>query len=257
MWKILGFALCFISAAVPAQTDREVLYQVSTIDALSQGVFDGETTCGRLKQHGDLGIGTFNGLDGELVALDGAIYDVKADGAVIAVSDEAKVPFAAITFFDPDRSVALERVENLQQLEQQIEQALPTKNLFYAFRIDGVFTYLKTRSVPKQQPPYPLLVEAVKRQAVFTFENTTGTLVGFRCPDFVKGVNVPGYHWHFLARDRKQGGHLLDCRLEKAAARIDVTPQLLLALPEGGAFEQTDLTKDQQAAIHLIEKGNQ
>lgn len=48
------------------------IFQLSTINALLEGVFDGNMSYGQLKQHGDFGIGTFNGLDGEMIAFDAA-----------------------------------------------------------------------------------------------------------------------------------------------------------------------------------------
>jgi len=59
------------------------LFQTSTISALLEGVYDGETTYKALKQYGDFGLGTFDGLDGEMIGLEGKFYQVKADGLLI------------------------------------------------------------------------------------------------------------------------------------------------------------------------------
>src|SRR5512137_1292807 len=74
-----------------ATGDREVLYQVSTIDALMQGVFDGVEPVAELKKHGDFGIGTFDALDGEMIVLDGIVYQAKADGHIYTAGDSQTV----------------------------------------------------------------------------------------------------------------------------------------------------------------------
>ena len=188
------------------QADKDTLFQVSTINALLEGVYDGEVSFKELKSRGDFGIGTFNGLDGEMIGLGGRFYKVKADGAAYPVSDSEKAPFAAVTFFRPDKTVSVGKVTSYEQLEQKIDDIIPTKNIFYAIKIEGVFDYIKTRSVPKQEKPYLPLVEVVKNQPTFEFNDVEGALVGFYCPDYVKGVNVPGYHLHFITKDRKAGG---------------------------------------------------
>ena len=86
----------------------------------------------------------------------------------------------------------------------------PPKTCFYAVMIQGEFSYVKTRSVPAQEKPYPPLAEVTKNQPTFEFTDVTGTMVGFRCPPYVTGINVPGYHLHFLTDDRTAGGHLLE-----------------------------------------------
>ena len=75
-----------------ATDDREVLYQVSTIDALMQGVFDGVQPVGEIRKHGDFGIGTFDALDGEMIVLDGVVYQAKADGQIYTASRQPDNP---------------------------------------------------------------------------------------------------------------------------------------------------------------------
>ena len=109
----LAIVIVFAASAVyinlqknaPA-TDHDTLYQVSTIDALMQGVFDGVQPVGELKRHGDFGIGTFDALDGEMIVLDGVVYQAKADGRIYPVKDSATTPFATVTHFTKDRTAA-------------------------------------------------------------------------------------------------------------------------------------------------------
>jgi len=234
---------------------RDTLFQVSTIDALLEGVYDGVTSIGILKQHGDFGIGTFAGLDGEMVGINDNFYQIKADGIAYNAADSIQTPFAAVTFFDTDQKEQLRRDMNFKELEYYLDTVLPTANAFYAIKIEGVFNYMKTRSVPAQQKPYPKLAEVAKHQPVFEFRDISGTMVGFRCPSYVDGINVPGYHLHFISNSREVGGHVLDFRVQEAIATIGYTSQFLLILPgEDSEFYHINLGQDKQQELEKVEK---
>ncbi|MEW5800902.1 MAG: acetolactate decarboxylase [bacterium] len=231
------------NSAIYLPQGKDILFQVSTIDALLGGIYDGEVTCEELKKHGDFGIGTFDGLDGEMIEIEGNLYQVRADGVACLAADSTKVPFAAVTFFEPDEAIAIDKPLDYKQLEHYLDTLLPTKNIFYAIKITGEYDYIKTRSVPRQNKPYPPLVEVVKDQPTFEFRKVKGTVAGFRCPEYVKGINVPSYHLHFITEDGKAGGHLLACRIKNVRVGIDHTSAFYMALPEGGEFYQAHLTR--------------
>jgi len=233
---------------------NDILYQVSTIDALLQGVYDGVLSIGELGTHGDFGIGTLDGLDGEMLALDGDYYQIKTDGIAYPVSENVTTPFATVTHFEADENFRLEKPMNLTELEQYLDLNLPSENLFYAVKIDGDFSYLKARSVPKQERPYPKLADAVSKQTVFEYENVSGTLVGFRTPDYVKGINVPGYHLHFITANRSAGGHVLELQLENGTAVLDTTNAFFMELPTSGDFSKVELGQDLKAELEIVEK---
>ena len=235
--------------------ERETLTQVSTIDALMAGLYDGLMSCGQLKGYGDFGIGTFHALDGEMVMLDGRIYQVKADGVAYPVPDSLEVPFAAVTFFDSDYESVLMPGATFAEVQAFVDLVLPTENIFFAIRIEGTFGYMKTRSVPAQEKPYPPLVEVTANQVVFEFEDVTGTMVGFRCPAYVSSLNVPGYHLHFLTADCKAGGHVLEFTVNDAVVSIDETSNFLMFLPgEGSGFYEMDLTADNVEELENAER---
>ncbi len=234
--------------------DRDVVFQASTIGALLDGVYDGDITLGELRRHGDFGIGTVNGLDGELIVLNGAFFSVTADGRVHLLPPAVSTPFAAVTPFQTDRVHALRDVTSLDVLKQQIDALLPTTNIAYAIRVTGVFTRVKTRSVPRQSRPYRPLAEIVEAQPTFEFENVAGTLVGFRLPGFVAGLNVPGYHLHFLADDLSGGGHLLGCAVEQATVEIDDSRGLFVALPATEDFDASDASQERKEELERVEK---
>ena len=140
-------------------------------------------------------------------------------------------------------------------MEEFLDGILPTSNIFYAIRIEGTFSYMKTRSVPGQQKPYPPLVEVTRNQPVFEFSDVEGTIAGFRCPDYVSGVNVPGYHLHFLTRDNDAGGHVLEFEVKQAVAAVDYTSEFFMILPdEDSDFYRIDLTPDKQGGLEEVEK---
>jgi acetolactate decarboxylase len=230
----------------------EVLFQYSTIDALMAGVYDGQLTNRELKKQGNLGLGTFNALDGEMVVLNGRVYQVTVDGKVIQAPNNGKIPFATVTFFTPKIFLPIKKAMNLTELTELIDKALPTKNIMYALKIEGYFLRVKARSVPRQTRPYPPLVQAVEKQAVFTFTDVEGTMVGFRCPSFLQGVSVPGYHFHFLTKDRKAGGHVLDCTVENLTVQVDPTYRLSLVLPEEPDFFHLNMEKEKSGDLKKL-----
>ncbi len=239
---------------VPARSQDTVM-QVSTIDALVAGLYDGSLSCAGLLQYGDVGIGTFDRLEGEMVVLDGTVYQVKGDGTVHRPGPDMKTPFAAVCRFVADETIALHKGMAFKAVEQAIDASISGTNLFYAIKIMGTFSYMKTRSVPSQSKPYPPLAEAAKGQRIFEMHNIAGTIVGFRCPPYVQGINVPGYHLHFISDDRTQGGHVLDFVFDQGDCHIDRCHRFLMVLPtEEEAFQKVDLSRDRSRELQQIEK---
>lgn len=221
---------------------KKLGFQFSTVGALSAGVYDGMATFKDIKQQGNFGLGTLEGLDGELIALDGKFFQVKGDGVAYPIKDEMKTPFAAVTFFRKDRTLRVKERVTYEGLQQAIDQQLSSKNLPYAIRIQGIFPYLKVRSAPKQERPYPPISEVIKRsQVIFELRNVQGTLVGFRLPQYFKGVNTDGYHFHFITSDRKAGGHLLAGEFLDTQAEIETLRDWHIALPNNASFDQATL----------------
>jgi acetolactate decarboxylase len=255
VWKlsVCLFLLVTVFGCSQQTHSRDAIYQTSTLNALMEGVYDGTMTFGELRENGDFGIGTFNGLEGEMVELDGKFYQIKSDGKVYPVSPRTTTPFADVKYFTPDCRAELAGIGNMAELQKAIDKNISSKNIFYAFRITGTFTLVKARSIPKQSKPYPGLAAAAKQQVVFTFRNVRGTVIGYRMPGYVQGINMPGYHFHFLTEDRQGGGHVLECGLEKARLEIDECYELRLSLPKQGSFSNADLTKDRRRDLEKVE----
>jgi acetolactate decarboxylase len=215
-----------------AHADREphVLFQASTIAALLAGAYDGDLTFAELAEHGDLGIGTLNGLDGEMIALDGRFYRADVDGAVRPVPASARTPFAVVVAFEAAAEVAIAGGD-LRHLLAAVDAHADSAAC--AVRLDGEFELVRARSVPRQDPPYRPLAEVAAEQHVFELRDLRGTLVGFRFPDYASGIEVTGYHLHFISEDRTRGGHVLDCIARTGRLRIDPSSDLHVELPPG------------------------
>jgi len=246
------FACAAVGSSAPPDP-RDTLHQTSTINAILDGRYDGLITCGDLKRLGDTGIGTFHALDGELILLTGIVFQVRADGSVTQVPDSATSPFACVTFFETDIAVHVNNVTNLTELCRILDGLIPDKNIPCSVRLTGTFPYVKTRSVPRQDKPYPKLVEVTASQPEFEFHNVKGDLVGFWSPDWVKALNVPGFHLHFLTANRTGGGHLLDCHIAEAEGGLDITPAFLIQLPPS-ATHGADLSNDRHEELNASEK---
>ncbi|MFA6173308.1 MAG: acetolactate decarboxylase [Kiritimatiellales bacterium] len=249
-----GWGVLFLLLAALAAAETNTLTQVSTIDALLAGAYDGQMTLGELLKHGDLGIGTFDALEGEMIVIDHKVYQARADGTVRLMPDNTTTPFAAVVDFRADQISDRDSQATYSGLQARIDELAPNKNLFVAIRFDGKFPSMKVRSVPKQQKPYPPLAEVTQHQAVFEYTNVTGTVIGFRCPEFVKGVNVPGYHLHFISKDRKLGGHILNFTAIGGALQIDTCNRFYMVLPEDGRLRTVDLSKDRSKELEKVEK---
>jgi len=235
------------------QVEHATLFQVSTSGALVEGIYQGVVAVGTLKEHGDFGLGTFTDLDGEMVALDGHYFQVRASGTVTEAPDSALVPFAVVTRFQPERTVDLPAFASLDALLAALDGVRNSGNLFFAVRASGTFEYVKTRAVCKVETP-TTLVEAASKQAEFEFTSTSGTLVGFWTPEYAKAVNVAGYHLHFLSGDHQHGGHLPACRGPGLQVQVEHTADFRMAIPETPQFLKADLTRDPSRALDQAEK---
>jgi len=235
-----------------AERVQHTLYQVSTATALVEGIYQGAVQIAALREHGDLGLGTFESLDGEMVVVDGHFYQVRSDGSVREVQDNVLSPFAAVTAFSPDQSITLENCPDLSCLTSQFDALRQSDNFFYALRVDGTFDYIHARAMRRTKEGIPL-VQAAAVQPEFEFHNISGTLVGFWTPEYAKSLNVPGYHLHFVSADRTQGGHVLQCRGKNLRLQIQREGDYHIVLPETEDFLKANLRRDPTAALARAE----
>lgn len=225
----LGLLVFLCRAPKPS---TEIIYQVSTLDSLMAGNFDGIITFGRLKSLGDFGLGTFDQINGEMIELDGQVYQVKADGKASTVNPGMKTPYADVTFFEADQVETPDDSLGYAQLCTFLDGMIPDKNGYYAIKIEGQFRQIKVRSEHKQEKPYRTLQEVLADQVIFEYDRLDGTMVGFRTPEAAQGISTTGYHFHFISADKSQGGHVLDCRTGAVKIAVDYSEGLKVLSPK-------------------------
>lgn len=201
--------------------NEKVLYQISSYDVMASGDYTGKITYGELAKHGDFGIGAFQGMNGEMLAIDGVFYQIPTTGTPIIVDSSLTTPYAMVSFFEVDYSLIVQETMNYTELKAFIDNNLPTLNGIFSVKIHGNFSYIKARSVPFQTEPYPQLSDVIANQTVFTLTDEAGTIVGYRCPSYMSGINVAGYHCHFITDDKTAGGHMLDFIAQNVTIEID------------------------------------
>ena len=238
---------------VHAEHEPHVLFQASTIGALLDGAYEGDVSFAQLAGHGDLGLGTLNALDGEMIALDGRFYRADLDGAIIEIEPGALTPFAVVVWFEPEIEFELTDHLTHDDLVAALDRRLPPGASSCAVRVDGEFDLVHARSVPRQEPPYRPLGEVIPDQHVFELRGVNGTVVGFRFPDYAEGVEVSGYHLHFISEDRSRGGHLLEGSLTRGRVGIDPSTDLHVELPPGIDLSSGEIADSTREALHRAE----
>ncbi len=234
-------------------TTESGIYFCAPVNAIVEGLLEQNVPMTEIKQHGDFGLGTFNDLDGEMVLLDGVVYQITADGQVAVVEDERTLtPFACVTSYQPVSHDELEEELAYDAFLDWLVRLLPSPNLFYALRMEGEFASIKARSVPKQDN-YRTLVEVAREQTLFQFDNVSGTLVGFFTPTFMASLSVPGLHLHFLSADLSSGGHVLECRPRKVRVGVQFINRLELALPMSMDYLTWDFRRDTRQDLKQAE----
>jgi acetolactate decarboxylase len=217
------------------------VYQISTSSALVEGVYAGSVSSSKLLERGDFGVGTFEGLDGEMIILDGEIY--QATGTVQRRTDDFLVPFASVTHFTEDEGFHIGKFASLRELEAACDPHRHSDNLFHALRIEGIFDTMHTRAV-HPVPKGTGLLDAAGTEFEFHLHDVEGTLVCLWSPRYSSSFSIPGYHFHFISKDRQKGGHVLNCSAQQLYARLQVVSQYDIQLPESGSFLTARFDKD-------------
>ena len=241
-------------AGLHPEHEPHVIFQASTIGALLDGGYEGDVSFAQLAEHGDLGLGTLNHLDGEMIAIDGRFHRADVTGRISEIAAQERTPFAVVVWFEPSLETDLTGPLGYDELCAELDRHLPPRAVTSAVLIDGAFDRVRARSVPRQDPPYRPLGEVVADQRVFEFTDVVGSLVGFRFPDYSQGLEAAGYHLHFISAARDRGGHLLDCTLREGRARLDLSADLHVELPAGVDLAAPDLSEATSAALAAVER---
>ncbi|WP_439425771.1 acetolactate decarboxylase [Oenococcus alcoholitolerans] len=224
--------------------NTKVLYQHGTLALLVPGLLDGTASIKDIMKHGDTGIGTGQGLDGELIFLNGIPYQINSKGKVQIVKDDFSVPFASAHFADFNFLNSPKNIKD-QDLYKQVLKQSGLNNTFFAFLLKGTFKKIQTRAVEKSQKPYQTLLQTAKKQSVFSGQDIKGTLLSYYAPDLFNGVAVGGFHSHFLSDNKDFGGHVLNFELAEGELSLQVFDSLDQHLPiDNEDFMKHDFSTD-------------
>ena len=120
--------------ATPSLVERESINQVALLQSLAQGYLGGTIKVKDIRAVGDTGIGTFEGVNGEMIVLDGTVYQALGDGRVVVADDKVVVPYATVTMFDDDVALDLTNVADKTAFENALNKAVDDKH-FHEFNL--------------------------------------------------------------------------------------------------------------------------
>lgn len=209
-----------LSVMANESSEGSKIFRVGSLHSLvSLAQYAGVCSVKTLRANGNFGLGTFEALDGEMIVLNGRVYQVRPNGEALIAEDQTTTPFAIVTSFKASSSlfIGLEEALNSSSLATVLDRHLPAQERAYAIQLEGTFRRMKVRTVLKQAQPYPSFTEATRTQAVFERQNVQGVLVGFRFPLSQAQTRGSGYHFHFLAEDGSVGGHLMEFEMGSRA----------------------------------------
>lgn len=209
----------------------DAVRQVGTITALAAGAYGGTESIEDLERQGDLGLGTFDALDGEMVVLDGEVWRVPVDGVPVRAEPTETTPFAQVIPFDPELEATIDEPTTCEDLPALIDEQIATDAPMVALRVEATFATIEVRSEPAQTEPYRPLDEVIEADQVsWVLEDVEGTMVGFRTAASLESVSPPGYHFHALLDDETAGGHVLSCTVAEGEVRADPAAEVVLDL---------------------------
>ena len=240
--------------------NEAVMYQVSTLQALALGYTRAVITVGELKKHGDIGLGTFEDVNGEMIFIDGMCCRATEDGTAVTADDEMGVPFSSVSFMNDERVFAMEPVSDINTLKDlltlRIEEGFGL-NSMHIVRIDGYFLRVDARSEAPYRSQHVTLKDVLsKTQRDFRFTDIRGSLVCVYYPDFMDGINAPGWHLHFISEDRTKGGHVFDLEMTEGSAKLMKIDRIEIQLPKDPAFDTYSLKSADDKEIKEVEQGN-
>lgn len=233
------------------------MYQVSTLQALALGYSRAVISVEELIKEGDTGLGTFEDVNGEMIVMDGNCFRADQDGNVERVSLGTGVPFAAVAKLNGEQQFPLKNMPDISAIRTELTKKIEERfglNSMHVVKIDGVFDKVDARSEAPYRSHHITLKEVLgKTQRAFVFENIPGSLVGVYFPDYMDGINMPGWHLHFLSEDRHKGGHVFDVSLREGTAKVDKITNIFINLPKEAAFDTYSLKQDLQEEIKSVE----
>ena len=236
------------------------IYQVSTLQALMLGYFRSVIKVSELLKHGDIGLGTFTDVDGEMIVLDVSCYRATENGDVVPAEPDRGVPFSTVCTMEDTTPMEFGRMNSADELKAALNNLIDSHfglNSMHMARIDGEFELIDARSESGYESVHVDLKTILgKTQKAFKFENIKGTLVCVYFPDYMDGINAAGWHLHFISKDRKHGGHLFDLVMKSGKGKISKINSIELKLPDEPVFDTFALKKASKEIVKAVEQGN-
>lgn len=222
--------------------NSNVLTQYSLVSAIIEGVGSNGISVEKALSHGDHGLGTFQHMDGEMVMIDGRVYQYTCDGKAHQVNDTETLPFVQVTRFQPTSILHFPLLDKSSIPELLLKNHPNTINLFHSVKVEGFFRKVKLHVVRKQQYEGQPGAELLKNMHHIEMNDVAGTAFGFRSPTFTgSGLSVPGLHLHFVSADRQLGGHAMEMEVSNATLSSSVISRFDLELPSATDFNQASL----------------
>nr|WP_082856093.1 acetolactate decarboxylase [Mucilaginibacter sp. L294] len=256
LYAFLTAIICLFAVSnASAQTKNNTLYTAGHASAFIGGLYDAVYPYNKVLKHGDFGLGAPDKLDGEVLVLDGKIYQTQSTGKTFEVKPTELTPFTVVNFFKAKKTALVRQKLTKNRLFSYLDSLLSNPNGIYAIKITGNFNFIKTRAFPPVKKPYVPLADMLPLQHFFSFENVKGTLVGYRIPAFMDGPNITGYHFHFLSDDKKGGGHIIELTTGDVTIEVDELDSFLVDIPQTKDFENFDFKKDRREEVKRVENG--
>lgn len=239
--------------------EKDKMYQVSTLQSLMMGYTKPVITVSELLQHGDTGLGTFEDVNGEMIVAGGHCYQASDDGTVKKAADDEGVPFASVAFLDEERTFEVAGIDDIDELKTLFNNKVEEwfgLNSMHIIRVDGEFEIVSARSESPYKSQHVELKDILaETQKSFEFDNVEGTLICVYYPDYMDGINAPGWHLHFLSADRTKGGHTFNLKLKRGIATMDKLSKIEIQLPTEPAFDTYSLKQAANDDIKKVEQG--
>ena len=235
---------------------ENTLYQVATLQSLLMGNYYGSVPYDELLKLADTGIGTFEGMDGEMIAFDGVVYRADVNGHVTKADTSIAAPYCCMAQFRAEHSCEIGACTDFEALCAALDAAIPAnqRNIFHMAKIEGEFDTVAMRSVAGSTPPYKITGSHVEpNQKCYALEQTRGLAVALRCPDYMDRLNMPGWHLHYITDDRSIAGHVTGLTVRQAKADFCSISRFEMMLPRDEAFGSLELLNISNDAVRAME----
>ena len=206
---------------------KSILFQTAPQQMLNDGIYTGNSSVAEIKKHGNFGLGTFNKLAGELIIIDDVVYGVDDTGNVFIANGDLLTPFATVTVFDTNYKYKFNKKLDFKKFKLLLLEKIASKYTPYAIKCHGKFNYLKVRSlIAQNNGPFDSTI-----QPTFIYQNIYGYLIGYHFPEYMAGINTPGFHFHFIDDNKTKGGHLMDIKVDEIKIALQPIDAISMYFP--------------------------